>query len=375
MEFMTVFEILDHEVFQLPKKRIDANVETCLCQFYQDYLRLLSSVTESKFAGKFSNEKQKLIQHCDLLERILQNRNSNRPEALRLLTEAIKLIEEQLFPEDGTPGIAEEYAQPFYRARKGTNQQFSREKMFHISSKEEEFIDSERFSIAGTPCLYLSNSIYVCWEELNRPNINTMMVSRFCSGNNHKLLFLDLSLTPFQIKTYLQNMAVKKEEELFDNKLLFAFLMRWPLTVSCSLQALKEDQSFQPEYYIPQMLMQWIIDQNRVEGVKYFSIKANPFHSEDYSSFINFALPAGLIDDDGYSKKLRKVFKLTEPISWELIQIFDPQLAYTNKALEVPQTNDIVLELIKGYKKKYARTLFGKMEWLLNSHKFQPESI
>ena len=371
---MTVFEILNHDVFHLPKRRSEGNLETCLSQFYKEYLQLLSSINENNFLEKFSKEREQLIQHCELLEKILQNRNSNRPEALRLLTHAIKLIEEHLFPKDGEAIISEESSQPFYRARKGTNLQFSREKMFHINSKEEELIDSERFSVAGTPCLYLSNTIYVCWEELNRPNINNMMVSRFYSENQHKLVFLDLSLTPFQIKNYLQNLSLKNEEELFDNKLFFIFLMRWPLTISCSLSALDEDQNFQPEYYIPQMLMQWIIDQNKVDGVKYFSIKANPFHSGDYSHFINFALPAGLIDNDGYSKKLRKIFKLTEPISWELLQISDPQLAFTDNAFEVSQTNEIQLELIKGYKVHYAQTLFGKMEWIL-CDKFQADSI
>ena len=371
---MNVFEILDHEIFQLPKERTDANVEICLCQFYKDYLHLLSSVREQKFVAKFSKEKERLIQHCNLLEKILRNRNSNRPEALRLLTDAIKLIEEYLFPTNEIQGIIKEPVQVFYRARKGTNLQFSREKMFHISSRDEELIDSERFSIAGTPCLYLSNSIYVCWEELNRPNINNMMVSRFSTESQHELIFLDLSLTPFQVKNYLQNQSLKNEQDLFCDQSFFSFLMRWPLTVSCSLSALKEEQNFQPEYYIPQMLMQWIIDQDKVDGIKYFSVKANPFQTEDYSGFLNFALPAGLIDDDGYSKKLRKVFRLTEPISWELLQISDPQLAYTDKSFETSQTNKLFLELIKGYKVPYAHTLFHKMEWLL-CDKFDAESI
>ena len=371
---MTVFEILDHEVFQLPKKRNEGDLETCLSQFYKEYLQLLSSIAEKKFVEKFSKERKQLIKHCILLEKILQNRNSNRPEALRFLTDAIKLIEEHLFPKDGAAVIGEEISQSFYRARKGTNLQFSREKMFHINSKEEELIDSERFSLAGTPCLYLSNTIYVCWEELNRPNMNNMMVSRFYSNDQHKLVFMDLSLTPFQMKNHLQHLDLKNDEELFDNKSFFIFLMRWPLIVSCSLSALNEHQNFQPEYYIPQMLMQWVIDQDKVDGIKYFSIKANPFHSEDYSNFINYALPAGLIDADGYSKKLREIFKLTEPISWELLQISDPQLAYIERTFAGSQTNGISIELIKDYKTPYSQTLFGKMEWLL-CNKFQPKNI
>ena len=120
--------------------------------------------------------------------------------------------------------------------------------------------------------------------------------------------------------------------------------------------------------------MQWVIDQDKVDGIKYFSIKANPFHSEDYSNFINYALPAGLIDADGYSKKLREIFKLTEPISWELLQISDPQLAYIDRAFAGSQTNGISIELIKDYKAPYSQTLFGKMEWLL-CNKFQPKNI
>lgn len=50
--------------------------------------------------------------------------------------------------------------------------------MFHIPITMRRQVGTERYSIPGYPCLYLGNSIYVCWEEMNRPLMSSCWVSR-----------------------------------------------------------------------------------------------------------------------------------------------------------------------------------------------------
>lgn len=61
----------------------------------------------------------------------------------------------------------------FYRIRViNDNNHLIPESFFHIPFEHRGKVSSQRFSIQGFPSLYLGKSVYICWEELNRPNIN-----------------------------------------------------------------------------------------------------------------------------------------------------------------------------------------------------------
>lgn len=68
----------------------------------------------------------------------------------------------------------------FYRMRKIPDRRNGIEytEMFHVPIIMRRQVSTERFSIPGYPCLYLGNSIYVCWEEMGRPVMNTCWCSR-----------------------------------------------------------------------------------------------------------------------------------------------------------------------------------------------------
>ena len=60
----------------------------------------------------------------------------------------------------------------FYRIRiHKENFPIAIDNFFHIPFEKRGLVKTQRFSIPGFPSLYLGSSIYLCWEELNRPNI------------------------------------------------------------------------------------------------------------------------------------------------------------------------------------------------------------
>lgn len=51
--------------------------------------------------------------------------------------------------------------------------------IFHVPFEKRRLVGNQRYSIAGLPCLYLGSSIWICWEELGRPPLDSVWVSRF----------------------------------------------------------------------------------------------------------------------------------------------------------------------------------------------------
>lgn len=384
---MTIIDALETPTFQLPKKRNnDSSLIACLEKFYEDFKTLISQIHDGEIAQTITSEMQNLDAHCEYLkESLIHYKKGQINKSFICFENSMKCIEKFLFPINENKVKVEGWKDPFYRARIGNNSQFTREQMFHRSQNEQEFIMGERFSVYGIPCLYLSNSIYVCWEELNRPAFSTLMISRFHLENDD-IRILDISFTPkvvnTLIKTYLEN-GVASQNTI--EKLFMYFIMTWPLTVSCTMMVVKEDGTFKPEYVFPQLLMEWISLQNNIDGIKYFSVKSNPYNTGDFSKFINYAFPTKDVDDQGFSEFLRRSFKLTEPISWELLQLSDPSLinfenyvkpsVMERKYVVSPFDSALLLELIRGYKMPYVNTLFGKMEWILSSDKFEVDWI
>ena len=78
-----------------------------------------------------------------------------------------------------------------YRARKGTADQIEDIwSMYHIPFNMREKVESQRFSIPGLPCLYLSKSVYTCWMELKQPSDSELYVSRARVDDNIKIFNL-----------------------------------------------------------------------------------------------------------------------------------------------------------------------------------------
>lgn len=190
----------------------------------------------------------------------------------------------------------------FYRMRKAANYNlFKNEEMFHIPFEKNYLIKNERFSISGFPSFYLGKSIYVCWEEMGRPDFDQANVAVYMNRKNS--IVIDLC------------MPMQSED-------IMGALFTLPMILCSSLPVLHSDSDFKPEYIIPQLLMQCLVRYNKesdkvIDGIRYDSIHKYDGESfYDYrekgmaSIYENYVFPARQINEQGHCPVLSKLFDL-----------------------------------------------------------------
>jgi len=222
---------------------------------------------------------------------------------------------------------------PLYRLRSdrvaAATGALSRKDTFHVPFEKSALVRNQRYSIAGLPSLYLGSSIWISWEELGRPDLDSVFVSRFRIAE--EVTVLDFQLPPhlaWQLYNYVLGVAktdpppahtqdlVNRYNEAF----IAACIVGWPLIAACSIRIDSRVGSFFPEYIIPQLLLQWVTKEKKVDGIRYFSTRAS--HA-DYYVNTNLVFPAREITPSGCCSYLRKKFHLIAPIPWELLQSLD----------------------------------------------------
>lgn len=371
---MTLLECLDDEIFESPKSVGDEGISKYLESTFGKYKNVLNFISDETLAREIKKQELNISNFCENIVTTLGNYQKGHIEqAYSDFKKAMNILKPFLFPENkGQVAHSIGLYKPFYRARVGYNKSFTKEQMFHLPFSKREFASTQRFSIPGLPCLYLSNSIYVCWEELNRPPINKLQISRF-QQENLNLKILDLSMSAEQIKISTKLKAEQGIKSIYDYDFIaFWFLMTWPLSLICSLSVKNASAPFKHEYIFPQFLLQWVTFDKDVDGIKYFSVKSNPYNKEDFSKYSNYVFPPKEMALGNYCGHLKKSFKLTEPISLEVFKTVDPNYIFISKEwLEKVkykvQIEIIRLELIKGFKMPYTDTLFGKLELFMQN--------
>lgn len=223
-----------------------------------------------------------------------------------------------------------------YKARTGDYYGHNIDQMFHISFLDRGKIQNQRYSINGIPCLYLGTSAYVCWEELNRPNINSFLLSRFEILKNLKIL--NLSYTSTDIKSYLNetgdlNYIFENTEILDKEKGIVTLLLCWIIQCVCSISVKDKRRVFREEYIYSQLIMQNLYTYN-IDGIMYFSTRGNYSNYKYPWIMKNIALPAydydvfthNNFDNDKYnnyilSNNLKSAFSLTKPVNMGLTTV------------------------------------------------------
>jgi hypothetical protein len=227
--------------------------------------------------------------------------------------------------------------------------------MFHPPFQLRHKVKTQRYSIPGYPSLYLGSSLYICWEEMGRPPFDKVFSVRLETAR--PLRVLDFGYAPRIIADIIRplvttNAAVPTAPDLRLQAVTF-----WPLVAACSVRVLYRDEAFKPEYIIPQLLLQYVKEDthnNNIDGIRYFSTHfGNPAGSLALAS--NFVLPVKTNGATGLCTTLRPLFRMTEPMSWQVA--LRMQLPPGN-----PPTATALVELLKGWPCQYTNTDFGAME-------------
>lgn len=201
--------------------------------------------------------------------------------------------------------------QCFYRVRISNEHKILGKKdLFHIPFELRNKISSQRFSIPGFPCLYLGNTVYICWEELNRPNFHDIQVAKF--ENQSEINLYNLSYEQYNVEKLIIQSPTNND--------LIDLLLSYPIIAACSIQVPQNRQldPFKPEYVIPQIILQTLMEQKDTNsiGVVYSSTKIFKEESKNKGNFENFILPTtSEVRAKGYCTDLTKLFNMTSVVA------------------------------------------------------------
>ena len=225
------------------------------------------------------------------------------------------------------------YDQPLYRVRKSDKPLLNREDIFHIPFSCRHLVSAQRYSVAGLPCLYLGSSLYVCWQEMDKPDFDKLYISSFISQDTKSKI---LNFVP-QLKTSINTKEWSSEELRTNNYIKASYLVLWPLIFSCSYIKTHENSSFTQEYIIPNLLMQWISTrgQSPISGIAYSSTKMKKSLGSKLS--INVVLPPKATyrqtTQKDFCPRLSSLFDFTPPVSWQVLKTLEYQNA-------IPKTSE-----------------------------------
>ena len=186
--------------------------------------------------------------------------------------------------------------------------------MFHIPLNNRNLVKNQRFSLSGFPCLYLGETSFSCWEELERPDYG--MTNFVSLKSTRDLKLIDLTF-PSEIESIVD-------------------IVKISIIIACSLKANKEDD-FKLEYILPQLILHCFINQRNLnqsnfDGIAYHSIsvynvKEHIFQFQEdmprieLDRYISYVLPVSDVDktecinSKHFCSHLVNLFNISESIS------------------------------------------------------------
>jgi RES domain len=355
---------LDYHQFNIPVHQIDS--ETFFPKFlqkklleYEAYCKksLLNFVDESiHFEGGLQDvvvsKIEKLV--ASIIETVEKYYEGRILEATNVFNNAL----ENIFFHDLQTIATLPKDTSFYRARKNESIMFSKEDLFHVKFEMRHIVSTNRYSVPGFPALYLADSTYTCWEEFNQHKLRDLYFSRFTNDRDLNIVRIE------KISDFLEHLDL--EDDYKNLPVLLSYFVLFPLMIACSIKVRHPSGSFKPEYIIPQLLLQFISKNAKIDGLKFPSTRI------DYSKLTkikgyNYVFPVKSSKPEGFCDVLTSIFGCTEPTSLELEEIINNPIATAHKS--GPIDDGKCIELIRGINSKYHRTSFGKIEYRLLNRK------
>jgi hypothetical protein len=230
-----------------------------------------------------------------------------------------------------------------YRIRSDLSSALSPRDVFHVPFEARHLVATYRYSIPGLPCLYLGGSAYVCWEECGQPALDSVHLARFQPASACTLQLLDFGWRPAQMAALIDSgkypQQLSQASEL--SNLVVAHALCWPLLAACSIKVRYPKANFKPEYIIPQLVLQWLTNETKIDGVRYFTTKVSGYF-DDPMTVANFAFPVRTTKPFGYCDHLAARFKLSNPVRWPTVGPTAPDVGsapHTNFSINTPATH------------------------------------
>lgn len=246
------------------------------------------------------------------------------------------------------------------------------EGMLHIPFNRRQITTTQRYSIAGVPCIYLTATSFGAWIEMGMPESDIFNVSAYKLPSNLKILNLCQFAGLIEgASSMIQD--IKELERVKD------FIEIFPLVIATSFSVAEQKRSFKSEYIVSQLVMQ-AAKSIGIDGVAYNSKKIDDIYA--YPVAVNLALL--MTDDvekgDEYWKRATEV-QLTEPKKYSsfLKEKYNPEVdlkkqeceSYINKIYcQGNSLNKPKIEIC-GNKFNYIESSFAKFDEYLVKQKFE----
>jgi hypothetical protein len=330
----TDIELLGGDWFELPRPWPGGSLSDFslfLKQQYATFNRILEN-----FRGQFAQRLNEREGQRHTLEKAivaalnaLAEGEANRSTAVGMISHGLDAVRPEIdYISKCNDRILGPQVSSLYRLRKWTEQSKpGLRDLFHVPFHLQNLARPARFSLKNAPCLYLANSIALCWIECREPPFHECYVSRFELAEPARKV-LDFSCSPHQISSDFGTCAALaaigqkiRPSQIMNSPYgddpchyVASYLTLWPLMAACMIRRCDEACDPQPEYAIPQLLMSWAQQSdNNYCGVRFFSTRDEPStNSNDYA--VNYAFPARGFGDGNYCSFLTGHLKLTEPV-------------------------------------------------------------
>lgn len=216
------------------------------------------------------------------------------------------------------------YPLSFFKSRIGI-EAFSSSDMLHIPFNKRGIVSTQRFSIAGVPCIYLATSSLGCWLEMNMPREDLFQVSSY-------KLNLDIKILNLCISQHLINGIFSSRPEEFNHS-AFSLLEIFPLICATSFQILEDHRSFKSEYIVSQIITQ-VANEMGIQGIAYISKKMPDRAGYQFLMNLALTIPTDNNQIDYPYYKLSNLIQLTNPVRFSdfLIEQNQSQLSYDKKS-------------------------------------------
>lgn len=259
-----------------------------------------------------------------------------------------------------------------YRTRKDEGKTFTKEDLFHIDFESRHLVNTARYSIPGFPALYLGSSSFVCWKEFNEYPFEKLWFSSFKlipkeNGSGYSVFSID------RIQDFLgASVFTTDNPECYR---VVRYLAIFPLMIACSIKTKYDNKQFKAEYIIPQLLTQYIADDNSIDGIKYPSTKVDYSKLQGVSAY-NFVFPPKIIKSAGHCDYLTRMFHMTEPTNLKIVELaLNPSTTKLGRTSSEGGEQAKKIMLIEGCWDSYIDSSFEKIEKILKKSIVSRNSI
>lgn len=342
-------ELFDRLIkYDFELSRGNNSVSECLDNHLREYINDLKEClkdTNNSIGEEFHSVLNKKIEFIeDICNRIVEVSESYRNGRIR---ESYEKSEELFDNLSGYFFVHVNYEDnEYYRIRKGDfrikegeDTKKKKSELYHIKNNKRNLINSYRYSISGFPCLYISQGFELAWFECGMPSQFSYCKMRL---DGKRLRLIDFSENPYNLRVNINNKLINySDNEDYKEKIyqeLLNYIITYPIAISCSLKVEKRNDAFVEEYIIPQMLMQWIKNSNKFDGVIYKSSLNTTLIKGIQAK--NIVLPTKEFREDGLDKRL------ADNISVSDIGYFDVNKHFENYRRNLHELQEFKQELL-----------------------------